>query len=946
MKLLLNMLSVAIAGSSVYAAEIVNRTFETSENWPNAVSGTTNNTTAQGSYLATDAELTDGDSTLVIKNISTGDGLAALISETESRLANGTQAMHMRNVGGAIVLNPSDNNGISALTFSCTEWSSANNVVMKVYVRDAADNETQIGEAGGYSPNTSMQTYTINDINAMGDAKIVFRIDSAAAQINNGIFVDDVSIIDYKTQQISATNVETADTLHEVYGGVTDLPLVRIIVEADGVIAPYRLNELALTLVGHEQMDQVKVYYTGNDTVFAKTTLLTTATNPQSTLTLSGLTQELTDGANYFWLACDVKSNAPNTTIFDAACNQMILNNGSSSNFTPTVTAPAGAKYFGVNKRLFFDGTDDYVEIQPSSDYDKLDGGGYTVELWVQTTDTAGTLVSNYDDNDTDGDGGFEITQNNGVVEMRFILDADGVGNGDLRATLTNSNDPINDGQWHHVAMVLDPTGQIRGYVNGQQTGSWSNGGMSRPGNSDHPLRIGAQSTQSGLNRGYLAGSVADLRIWQSVRTAEQMMADKYTRFLPAPTELVGYWPIDEGTGTDVRQAASGGGNGTVVNSAIWQNSVLPIFKTPENLLVTDLLLTATNRITTGAVSTSATALEIHDTNNQIATGESILFAATNERFDETTLQVDITDPQYHRSVKTWYVQSNTAASRSVNLVFNMKDLDTFYEVNTDLTNYALLYRSEADSLFYTDVIEASSVEVTAAGSIEFNNVPLKNGYYALGSVSVFSPVLGLELTLTDDLLHWQTVKESGVSHYEVQQFIKGYWTTIQTIQAGSNSYVVQVNPDLDVRLKVVDHSGFVQSFLPNNHHLARITFTLTPGWNLLSMPFEHANLAPLLNHTLSEPMVWNGDTYQFTDKLTVGQGFFIYSMDTAEVVIEGERSMAELDLKSGWNLSGVTENREIPENVKAVYTHDSTYQDVLETGILIEGIGYWIYLD
>jgi len=118
--------------------------------------------------------------------------------------------------------------------------------------------------------------------------------------------------------------------------------------------------------------------------------------------------------------------------------------------------------------------------------------------------------------------------------------------------------------KWTHVALVSDGGNYKAIFINGTLVASGSE--------ADHPapragLRIGAS-----LN-GYHKGMIDELRIWNRVRTGEEILQDMH-RLIAAPqTGLVGYWRFDEGSGTAAADLSASHAHGTLTGGTPWRTS-------------------------------------------------------------------------------------------------------------------------------------------------------------------------------------------------------------------------------------------------------------------------------------------------------------------------------------------------------------------------------------
>lgn len=119
-------------------------------------------------------------------------------------------------------------------------------------------------------------------------------------------------------------------------------------------------------------------------------------------------------------------------------------------------------------------------------------------------------------------------------------------------------------GEWLHIALTYDLAGtkEIIVYINGKVQSKENRG-------SAVSLNLTRATGSSPLNRFYIGkswnderpfhGEICETRIWNVVRTQEELVASKY-EVDPATPGLLAYWKFDEGTG-NVIQDYSGHGN-------------------------------------------------------------------------------------------------------------------------------------------------------------------------------------------------------------------------------------------------------------------------------------------------------------------------------------------------------------------------------------------------
>lgn len=192
-------------------------------------------------------------------------------------------------------------------------------------------------------------------------------------------------------------------------------------------------------------------------------------------------------------------NNADGQTVFDLAGFHTGTTQNMNTSWRPLATI-AGE----TNHCLLFDGVDDYVEIP---EYYGIGGtSARTVSLWVKTS-ASGTMVQW--GSDTIGQ----------LWLMR--VEADGTV---LTATYgggVHSTASVADGQWHHIAAVLDAgqtdSSQIQLYIDGILDATATTGVCTAQ---TVPVHLGAWYQYGTSTRtNYLQGSLDDVRIYSRVLT-------------------------------------------------------------------------------------------------------------------------------------------------------------------------------------------------------------------------------------------------------------------------------------------------------------------------------------------------------------------------------------------------------------------------------------------
>ncbi|HLF65305.1 MAG TPA: LamG domain-containing protein, partial [Saprospiraceae bacterium] len=157
-----------------------------------------------------------------------------------------------------------------------------------------------------------------------------------------------------------------------------------------------------------------------------------------------------------------------------------------------------------------------------------------TIEMWVRrTSNGAATLWSQGEDADSSMI--FGINASNYLYLRHY------------ETTITSNTKIENDGEWHHVAITYGSTGVVSFY----KTGVFFTSGLldsvvSIPG----PLVIGKNAWD---NNGPFAGYIHEFRIWRTEQTLGQLQSLMLKMLSGNEPGLSILWPMDEGTGTQLR---------------------------------------------------------------------------------------------------------------------------------------------------------------------------------------------------------------------------------------------------------------------------------------------------------------------------------------------------------------------------------------------------------
>jgi hypothetical protein len=249
-------------------------------------------------------------------------------------------------------------------------------------------------------------------------------------------------------------------------------------------------------------------------------------------------------------------------------------NNGTHVNGpTPTPGKVAGA--------LHFDGVNDHVRVPNQAELN-VGTGHFTLDAWVRVSTPApsGLLVL-VDKRSGPTPKGYSLFLYNGKLGFQM---ANGAGSSTCASTPTPGVACVNygattpnvaDGQWHHVAAVVDrndTTGGVRLYVDGVQVFS----GAPLTGNLDNTsdLYLGVRTPAMG-GGDFFPGRLDEVELFKRALTPAEIQAifnagsAGKCKCVQPPSAMTAWWSLDEPSGTTAQDRAGVANNGTHQNGPL-----------------------------------------------------------------------------------------------------------------------------------------------------------------------------------------------------------------------------------------------------------------------------------------------------------------------------------------------------------------------------------------
>lgn len=210
-----------------------------------------------------------------------------------------------------------------------------------------------------------------------------------------------------------------------------------------------------------------------------------------------------------------------------------------------------------INGALSFDGTSQYVSSTNSSSLE-IYNSPITVAFWMKMNNTATSQIA--------------------VLKPYEYTVCVGGGNISLHDTYGNglgTSVSLSSGTWYHVAMVFDGTSTIYTYLNGSLVGTPGISGTWSATADTSNLTIAKGDGILGCSANYFDGTIDDVRIYNRALSATEV-AQLYDYGLPhegcdnVSSGLVGWWKLDDGSGTTAADSSGNSNTGTTQNSPTW----------------------------------------------------------------------------------------------------------------------------------------------------------------------------------------------------------------------------------------------------------------------------------------------------------------------------------------------------------------------------------------
>ncbi|MNQ75088.1 Type I phosphodiesterase / nucleotide pyrophosphatase [compost metagenome] len=162
-----------------------------------------------------------------------------------------------------------------------------------------------------------------------------------------------------------------------------------------------------------------------------------------------------------------------------------------------------------------------------------------------------------------------------------------GSANGGTGKNQINGN-TVFDGKWHTITVTVKLNNGVRTatlYTDGLQVATGNVTGA-KDLSTSNPLTIGHKNIDGSRNLDFYAADIEYFNVALDAATVKDNIALKDVTKHPNYTNLIGYWPLDDGGGAVINNSAPTGYNFLMKGSGTWDalGNDIPVSRTPQNI--------------------------------------------------------------------------------------------------------------------------------------------------------------------------------------------------------------------------------------------------------------------------------------------------------------------------------------------------------------------------
>ena len=369
-----------------------------------------------------------------------------------------------------------------------------------------------------------------------------------------------------------------------------------------------------------------------------------------------------------------------------------------------------------TNYALAFDGVNDYINTGTKNITSK-----WSAEVWYKK---AGQTNAQNFTNAQISNGGtsnwslrlsqWKNTKKVGITKY---------GWGDFFINSSTAN--ISIGKWEHVAWTYSGN-KVTIYVNGETIGSYYHEYSNGPANTSNIPSAKLMTKLIGLNSSVtIKGEIDEVRFWNDKRTASEINDNMFIELNGNEAGLVKYYKMSNGTGNNLTDNSTNSYNGTLKNMTNddWVTSYAPIGNIDDDFKSSIEAIWAKTDKSKYSSSSNGLFFKLDDN----LTEQNFTVYGSNSSTDTNTN--NLPSGTEIKSSREWQIDEH--GDIQVNIFIDISSATGNTVTPADASNYKLIYKSCSSCNFS---IEESGDNISNSDWIKFENVSLKDGYYAIAS--------------------------------------------------------------------------------------------------------------------------------------------------------------------------------------------------------------------
>lgn len=224
-----------------------------------------------------------------------------------------------------------------------------------------------------------------------------------------------------------------------------------------------------------------------------------------------------------------------------------------------------------TNNALRLDGVNDWLQEHPVNAQiaQNLTNSTYTLEGWIYPETTSGSRSIFSFNYPSTGNNRLLVRIENDVIKVYYSISSNGSAYGSETSTVT-----LAANNWYHVA-VVNYFGGFRIYLDGVEILNFTTSyAGSVPSNDYFSIGQEYDGVPPTGPSDFFHGMIDEVRIWNSVLTADEIRMNMYKELTGTETDLLAYYKFNQTSGNLVTTSTSNGYNMVLNNGANeWQPS-------------------------------------------------------------------------------------------------------------------------------------------------------------------------------------------------------------------------------------------------------------------------------------------------------------------------------------------------------------------------------------